>query len=34
MMADDHYGWFVRLETGIYALTPKGRAALTENGDG
>ncbi|MEM1265531.1 MAG: DUF2161 family putative PD-(D/E)XK-type phosphodiesterase [Pseudomonadota bacterium] len=28
MMADDHYGWFVRVERGIYDLTPKGRAAL------
>ncbi len=28
MMADDHYGWFERIETGIYALTPKGSDAL------
>jgi len=27
LMADDHYGWFERIETGIYALTPKGRDA-------
>jgi hypothetical protein len=27
MMADDHYGWFERVEKGIYALTPKGHAA-------
>lgn len=26
MMADDHYGWFERVERGVYALTPKGRA--------
>ena len=24
MMADDHYGWFERVEVGVYALTPKG----------
>ncbi|MBV6657676.1 MAG: hypothetical protein KI785_07920 [Devosiaceae bacterium] len=28
MMADDHYGWFERVERGVYALTPKGQAAL------
>lgn len=28
LMADDHYGWFERVATGVYALTPKGRAAL------
>ncbi|KCV82972.1 hypothetical protein ATO10_05162 [Actibacterium atlanticum] len=28
MMADDHYGWFERVETGIYQLTPKGVEAL------
>ncbi|MDE0590283.1 DUF2161 family putative PD-(D/E)XK-type phosphodiesterase [Halocynthiibacter sp. C4] len=26
LMADDHYGWFERVEKGIYALTPKGEA--------
>ena len=29
IMADDHYGWFERVQTGIYALTPKGEEALT-----
>lgn len=24
----DHYGWFERVSTGIYALTPQGRAAI------
>ncbi len=24
IMADDHYGWFERVEKGIYMLTPKG----------
>ncbi|MTI07268.1 hypothetical protein E1180_17325 [Roseibium denhamense] len=28
IMADDHYGWFERVERGVYALTPKGRDAL------
>ncbi|MEO0916903.1 MAG: DUF2161 family putative PD-(D/E)XK-type phosphodiesterase [Pseudomonadota bacterium] len=27
LMADNHYGWFERVETGVYALTEKGRAA-------
>jgi hypothetical protein len=30
LMAADHYGWFERVERGIYALTPKGVAALGE----
>ena len=30
LMADDHYGWFERVRTGIYALTPKGRQAVTD----
>lgn len=28
IMADDHYGWFERISTGIYDLTPKGRSGL------
>lgn len=28
MMALNHYGWFQRVETGIYDLTPEGRAAV------
>ena len=27
IMADDHYGWFERVQTGVYALTKKGAAA-------
>ena len=27
LMADNHYGWFCRVETGIYDVTDKGRAA-------
>lgn len=30
IMRDDHYGWFERVETGIYQLTPKGAAALAQ----
>lgn len=30
MMADDHYGWFERVERGVYALTPNGARALSE----
>jgi hypothetical protein len=30
LMRTDHYGWFERAERGIYALTPKGQAALSE----
>ena len=28
MMADDHYGWFERVERGVYALSPKGLESL------
>ena len=28
IMADDHYGWFERVSTGIYKITPKGQDAL------
>ena len=28
LMRDDHYGWFERVERGIYSLTPQGQAAL------
>ena len=31
LMRDDHYGWFDRVDKGVYALTQKGLAALTEN---
>ncbi len=30
LMADDHYGWFERVTRGVYQLTPKGRAALSD----
>lgn len=28
IMADNHYGWFARIATGVYTLTDAGRAAL------
>lgn len=28
LMADNHYGWFERVETGIYRLTEQGQAGL------
>ena len=30
MMADNHYGWFYRVEKGIYDLTDVGRAAVAK----
>ncbi len=30
LMADNHYGWFDRVETGIYTLSPNGHRALGE----
>ena len=30
LMADNHYGWFDRVATGIYDLSPMGRAALID----
>ncbi|WP_428543534.1 DUF2161 domain-containing phosphodiesterase [Profundibacter sp.] len=32
IMADDHYGWFERVEKGIYMQTPKGVQALADYG--
>jgi len=29
----DHYGWFEKIERGIYAITPKGQAAIAEYTD-
>lgn len=34
LMRDNHYGWFARVETGVYALTPQGRQGLADWGDG
>ncbi|WP_108814476.1 DUF2161 domain-containing phosphodiesterase [Loktanella sp. Alg231-35] len=33
IMADDHYGWFTRVERGVYALTDAGRKGLSDFGD-
>ncbi|MEM9972254.1 MAG: DUF2161 domain-containing phosphodiesterase [Pseudomonadota bacterium] len=33
MMADNHYGWFTRVDRGVYDLTDTGRAALSVTGD-
>jgi hypothetical protein len=30
ILSDDHYGWFERVERGVYAITPKGREAAKE----
>ena len=30
LMADNHYGWFDRIRTGIYALSPKGESAAAD----
>jgi len=30
LMADNHYGWFERVDRGIYALTPRGVTAVEE----
>lgn len=33
LMADNHYGWFQRVERGVYDVTDEGRAALVEWAD-
>jgi hypothetical protein len=33
LMADNHYGWFERVTTGIYEVSPKGRAAADDYAD-
>ena len=30
LMADDHYGWFERVERGVYGLTPNGSQAVQD----
>ncbi|ASM73201.1 MULTISPECIES: DUF2161 domain-containing phosphodiesterase [Roseobacteraceae] len=32
MMRDDHYGWFEKVDKGIYGLTPKGAQAVAAAG--
>src|SRR6187551_803775 len=31
ILRDDHYGWFERIERGIYGLTPQGRLGLEQH---
>ncbi|MGJ8603357.1 MAG: DUF2161 domain-containing phosphodiesterase [Marivita sp.] len=33
LMRDNHYGWFRKVETGVYDLTPQGRQGLVDWGD-
>ena len=33
IMADNHYGWFVRVARGVYGLTDAGRTGLADYGD-
>lgn len=33
MMANNHYGWFERIEKGVYGLTPDGAKALEEHAE-
>jgi hypothetical protein len=33
IMRDNHYGWFARVETGVYDITSAGRAGLVDWGD-
>lgn len=30
IMADNHYGWFERIQAGVYALTPNGERAVAD----
>ena len=32
MMRDNHYGWFEKVETGVYGLTPSGAEAVSTSG--
>lgn len=33
LMRDNHYGWFRRVDTGVYDLAPEGRQGLADWGD-
>ena len=33
LMADNHYGWFEKIDRGVYGLTPMGASALVENAE-
>ena len=32
-MRNNHYGWFERIESGVYGLTPEGAKALEEHAE-
>ncbi|MEL6618507.1 MAG: DUF2161 domain-containing phosphodiesterase, partial [Pseudomonadota bacterium] len=32
MMRHNHYGWFEKVDKGVYGLTPQGAAAVTQSG--
>ncbi|MGL4321075.1 MAG: DUF2161 family putative PD-(D/E)XK-type phosphodiesterase [Paracoccaceae bacterium] len=33
LLRSDHYGWFERVERGVYGLSPKGQIALSDHGE-
>ena len=33
LMADNHYGWFEKIDRGVYGLTPLGATALDDNAE-
>lgn len=33
LMRDNHYGWFEKVDTGVYALSPQGQKGLEDYGD-
>ncbi len=33
IMRDNHYGWFAKVETGVYGLTPAGKKGLADWGE-
>lgn len=33
MMRDDHYGWFEKVDKGVYGLAPKGAEAVAQSGN-
>ena len=33
MMRDNHYGWFEKVQTGVYGLTPEGAKAVQQMGE-
>ena len=33
IMRDNHYGWFEKIDNGVYGLTPEGAKALNEHAE-